>query len=144
MKEATTHNKMLRRSFDMQYSGASGHPLRITISDRATATVAIHVIEDAIDDVSDCFKTTMRVPWRSFWFTGCVLHFTHLIEMNKGIKFSKIYSGKGATNWKTFTLKTLRRRCYLFNGARTAPFGGRIGIHPRQDGDIGNGYCWHR
>ena len=85
MEEATAQHEVFWWCFDMQNSSASGHPLGIAICDRATTAVIIEVIEDSIDDVGDCLKTTMWMPWSSLWFTGCVFHFAHLIQMNEGI-----------------------------------------------------------
>ena len=124
----------------MQNSGARGHPLGIAIGNRAAATVIIFMIKDAINYVCNCFKAAMWMPWRSLWFTRCIFHFTHLIEVDEWIKQCDINTSKCSTNWETFTFKTLRRSGYADYAARAG-----IGLrnYPRQHGNVRNGYCWH-
>jgi hypothetical protein len=141
---------MLWWRFDMQYSGSRCHPLGIAVGDGATAAIAIHMIEDAIDDVGDRLKPTMWVPWRSFWFTGRIFNFTHLVEVNEWVEFGETDAGKGATDREAFAFKTLRGGRYLLHRSRASSVGvarvARVegGIDSRKDGDIGDCYRWHR
>ena len=141
MEQTTTHHQMLGWSFNVQNSCASGHPLGVAIGNGSATAMIVAVIKDAINNVCNGFESTVRMPRSSFGFTGCVFDFAHLIQMNKWIQIHHVDARECAADRKTFAFISLWRGGNALNSTRLRS---RRAHHTRQDGDIGNGYGWHR
>ena len=113
VEETARLHQPLRRRLDVQQPGARGHPLGVAVRDRAAATVAVLVVEGAVDDVGDGLEAAVRVPRRALGLARGVLHLAHLVHHDEGVERREVDARERAADREALPLVALRRRRHL-------------------------------
>ena len=87
-----------------------GHPLGVAVGDGAATTVAVLVVEGAVDDVGDGLEAAVRVPGRALRLTGRVLDLAHLVHHHERVEVGEVDAGEGAADREALPLEALRAR----------------------------------
>ena len=117
VEQAALLHQPLRRRLDVQQPGAGGHPLRVAVRDGAAATVAVLVVEDAVDDVGDGLEAAVRVPGRALGLARRVLHLAHLVHHDERVEVLEVDAGERAAHREPLALVAGRSRRHLPHGA---------------------------
>ena len=141
VEQPTGQHERLGRHLDVQQARARGHPLGVTVGDRATATVAVPVLEGAVDDVGDGLEAAVRVPGSALGLARGVLDLTHLVHVDERVERRQVDPGEGSPHGEPFALEAARRCRDRAHGAR---HGIRHGLrHAGQREDVLDGHGWH-
>ena len=104
VEKPTGDDKFFRGRFDVQDAFTRRHPLCRSVLDEPAPALRVLVLEPAVDHVRDRFKSSMGMPGSTFGLAGGVLHFAHLVHVDKRVQVPHRESGEGAANGESLAL----------------------------------------
>jgi len=141
MEQPALCDQPLRWRLDVQHARAGGHPLGVSVGDRATTAVAVLVVHHTVEHVGDGLEPAMRMPRGALGLTRCVLHLAHLVEVHERVEGREVHTGEGATYREPLSFVAFRRG--RDRGDRPDRVSEARSGQARKDGEVVDGDSWH-
>lgn len=78
----------------------------------------VGVAQRTVQHVGDRLEAAVRMPGRALRLARCVLHLTHLVEVDERVEVGEVHALEGAADGEAFALEAARGGRDRSNGAR--------------------------
>jgi hypothetical protein len=142
VEQPAAGHQVLRRRLDVQDALTGGHPLGVTVGDRAAAAQRVLVIHDPVDHVGHRLEPAVGVPGGPFRLARRIVDLAHLVEVDERVELVHRHAGEGPAHREALALVAARRGGEPPN--RTIGRRGRVELrHARENKNVVDCDSWH-